>query len=360
MILTNSFNPDVRVYKEARYLIENGHRVTVVCWDREKDTECPENELRDGIHIVRYRIPSVAGTGMKQLSQFIKFMHYCKEYIRNNSYDIVHCHDLDGMIVLLLVGIKKYKYVFDMHEYYISGNKIRQILVKKIVAYFIKNSQASLYENDTYLEVYKNLNHKLMPLKNYPDASMLLPREKKDSLYFRIGYHGTLRNQIAEFTALFEACKDIDNVKVIISGGGIDLPKLKEIQKAYHNVTLNGPYDGVKETSKLYQETDILFCGYNPYNPNYQGHAEVIKFYEAIYTGTPLIMTSGIGMGEKVSMYDFGVTCDTRNSNAIKQAIMKLKQKDFYNYCSKNELLHADEYCWDNAVQILKKIYSQD
>ena len=37
MLLTNAFEMDVRVYKEARYLIEKGNNVTILCWDRNKN-----------------------------------------------------------------------------------------------------------------------------------------------------------------------------------------------------------------------------------------------------------------------------------------------------------------------------------
>ena len=32
MILTNGFDPDVRVYKEAKYLVEKNFEVTILCW----------------------------------------------------------------------------------------------------------------------------------------------------------------------------------------------------------------------------------------------------------------------------------------------------------------------------------------
>ena len=35
MVLTNGFFPDLRVYKEAKYLSKNGHDVEILCWDRD-------------------------------------------------------------------------------------------------------------------------------------------------------------------------------------------------------------------------------------------------------------------------------------------------------------------------------------
>ena len=35
MILTNSFDPDLRVYKEAQYIASKGYEVEILCCDRE-------------------------------------------------------------------------------------------------------------------------------------------------------------------------------------------------------------------------------------------------------------------------------------------------------------------------------------
>ena len=37
MILSNPFMVDPRVSKEARSLVNNGHKVTVIVWDRKND-----------------------------------------------------------------------------------------------------------------------------------------------------------------------------------------------------------------------------------------------------------------------------------------------------------------------------------
>ncbi|WP_406547903.1 hypothetical protein ACI7YV_17510 [Clostridium ljungdahlii] len=60
MILTNGFDPDPRVYKEAKSLTKLGHKITILCWDREGTyIDKPEENL-DGIKIVRFlEMPSM-------------------------------------------------------------------------------------------------------------------------------------------------------------------------------------------------------------------------------------------------------------------------------------------------------------
>ena len=44
MILTNGFGPDVRVYKEAKYLVSKGFDVEILCWDRENEFAGAESD----------------------------------------------------------------------------------------------------------------------------------------------------------------------------------------------------------------------------------------------------------------------------------------------------------------------------
>ncbi|MCI8420510.1 MAG: glycosyltransferase family 4 protein [Oscillospiraceae bacterium] len=362
MILTNGFDPDVRVYKEGKYLINKGFQVTILCWDRDLSKNHPESEKVDGIHIVRFPIASVYGTGIKQIPAFFKYIKCCKQYIQDNPCDYLHCNDIDGALVGYIVGRRKAKIVFDMHEFYEKGNSLWRWLIRKLTIFLIKQSIAALYENNIYLdESYFSIRKKLYPLRNYPDSKMISAVPKSKSNQFRIGYHGVVRDQILEFTALFEAVKDMDDVRVDINGGGMDLSQLLELQKKYKNVYVNGPYDGIKESTKLYAKTDLLFCEYNPYDPNYHGDAEVIKFYEAIFTGTPLLITKNIGMSSKVEKNGFGLACNTRDSADIKKAIEKIKSNaSFWEDCHKNELAYASDYSWEKAVTILDKIYQYE
>jgi len=359
MILTNGFDPDVRVYKEAKYLVNKGFNVTILCWDRDLSKHHEENECIDGINLIRFKISSVYGTGMKQVPQYFKFLKACKKNINSNKYDYIHCNDLDGAIIGMFCKKKSNKMIFDMHEYYEKGNFFKRYIIRKLVIRAINQSVAALYENAIYLgKEYKKVHSKLYPLRNYPDATLLERLPKTESSTFRIAYHGVVRGQIKEFTALFEAIQGLHDITVEINGGGMDLPELERIKDNYENVYVNGPYNGIVESSGLYANTDLLFCAYDPNDLNYQGDAEVIKFYEAIFTGTPILITKGIGMEKKVLENQFGISCDTRDPVEIRNAVLSIKNNNaLWNQCHENELRMAQAYSWESAVKILDNIY---
>ena len=358
MILTNEFLPDVRVYKEAKYLISKGFEVRILCWQRNVNYSLPTQEVVDGIFVNRFVIESVPGSRLKQIRPFRLFIKNCKSFLKKHHCDYLHCNDIDGAIVGYLARRKRTPMVFDMHEYYEKGNGVVRFFWRSLIIFLLKKSIAGIYENTAYLDrKYKKVKNKLFMLKNYPDSSLVKRMDKIKSDVFRIGYHGAVRSQVMFFSALFEAVKDMDDVRVDINGEGPDNPELMALAEKYNNVFIHGPFDGTKVLSQLYANTDVLFCGYNKNSLNYQGDAEVVKFYEAIFTGTPMIMTDGIGMSKKVIDNGYGVVCDVTNPNDIKEAIVKLKNTEYWNECSEKEIANSNQYNWDSAVKILDSIY---
>lgn len=359
MVLTNGFEPDVRVYKEAKYLVSIGLSVSIICWDRDCNENLPLDEIIDGIRIIRKRIKSKYGTGFKQLPRFVSFLKEVKKHIKQEEYDAYHCHDIDGAIIGFLIKTKSKRFVFDMHEFYEKKNAISRFFWRHLTIFLVKKSMFGLYTTDNYLSTkYKAISNKIFPLKNYPDHAMIQTLTKTNSNFFRIGYHGSLRNQIPHFFALFEATKNLTNVQIDINGGGIDYEKLKPLESKYPNVRINGPYNGITQSSKLYAETDLLFCPYDLSDPNYSNNTEVVKYFEAIITGTPILVTSGIGIAKKVEDNGFGVSCDTCNSKEILKCLNRfINDKSFWEKCHKNELLKKNDFTWESAVSILKEKY---
>lgn len=362
MLLTNSFFPDPRVYKEARYLISRGFKVTILCWYREDDVTLPEKEIVDGIEIIRFHIASKIGSGFKQIPAFFKYIKACRTYLKKNPCDFLHGHDLDGAITAFIARRDKTPIVFDMHEFYedfAHGKALLRKILRFSTIIMIKKSIAAIRTNDLYLKkTYETIQDKLFLLKNFPDCHLVKPLPKTESSKFRIGYHGGVRNQVAEFTTLFESVKDMADVVVDIYGTGPDLPKLKKIASSYENVTIHGRFDGARRLSELYAQADIVFAGYRP-NSDTREVQEMVKFFECIVTGTPMILTKVYTkMASEIEKFGFGLTCDTRNLDEVRDCVIKMKNDIiFRKKCSENEIRESSKYDWNQAVKILDKIY---
>ncbi len=107
MLFSMSFQPYqgryLRVYNEAKTLADSGYDVTLLAWDREGDS--PEEELRNGIQIKRFHIPAGVGVGPHRNAFNVwKFNRAAFRYLMKHPFDIVHCHNLDAIVMSLVAA----------------------------------------------------------------------------------------------------------------------------------------------------------------------------------------------------------------------------------------------------------------
>lgn len=352
MILTNGFDPDIRVYKEAKYLVKKGFDVTILCWDRKCEYKDKQDDVLDNIKIKRFHILSKPGTGMKQLFPYMKFIRKVRKYLKNKEYKYLHCHDFDGILTGMLTKKKKdKKIIFDMHEIYNNYAYTKNIFFSKIFKYVIKKSDSIIYVND---EQIKNIDKddKLIYLPNYPELETYKPVNKTQSDVIRINYIGSLRDY-KSLKSLAEIHNNIENIKVGFFGMGVCYEQLK---KEYSSQAINiyGKYDGAKESGRIYRDTDILYCAYDPNVQNWK-NAYPVKLYEAVITLTPIIVTENTVAGKFVEENKIGEVIKYCNEKSIVQAIEKIKQN--YTEYTKNLEKITNNYEWNNIAKNLEKIY---
>lgn len=354
MVLTNGFDPDVRVYKEAKYITSLGYNVEILCWDRKCEYVDKTEENMDEVKIKRFHIPSVPGSGMKQIIPFLKFIRTIKTYLKNKEYEYLHCHDFDGIIVGMFERKRKgTKLIFDMHEIYTHYAYAKNCFFKSYFNYVLKKTDYIVYVND---EQIKDINQKekLVYLPNYPERKVYEPIEKNKSNdgKIRVNYIGSVRDY-ESLKTLAEIANECDNIDIGIYGVGIAFNRLLEEYKDT-NIKLYGKYDGVNQSGEIYRNTDILYCVYNPEVKNWK-NAYPVKLYEGIITKTPIIVSKNSKAGEIVEKYLIGEIVDYDNQQELKKAIEKIK--DNYESYVKNLEQIRTQYIWEHVVINLKQIY---
>lgn len=352
MILTNGFDPDVRVYKEAKYLVTQGFDVSILAWDRKCEYKDKEEENIDGIKVKRFFIPSIPGTGLKQMLPYFKFIKEIRKYLNKEEYKYLHCHDFDGIIVGLATKKgKNKKLIFDMHEIYTHYSYSKNILFNKIFSQALKISDHIIYVNNDQIMQITNKD-KLVFLPNYPEKVVYLPIEKTNKYKFRINYIGTVRDYDS-LTTLAELANTGSELDIGIYGTGVSLNKLKENYNS-SSITFYGKYDGIRDSGKIYRNTDILYCVYNPEVKNWK-NAYPVKLFEAIITKTPIIVAKDTKVGDFVERNEIGETVEFGNIKSLKDKVQKITCE--YNKYQANLLKIKDKYNWENVVKNLDKIY---
>ena len=354
MILTNGFDPDVRVYKEAKYLVTEGFNVEIICWDRKCEYVDRNEEVIDGINIKRFCIPSKPGTGMKQIIPYIKFIKNTRKYLKDKVYSYLHCHDFDGIVVgMFTKNKKKTKIIFDMHEIYKNYSYARNIFFDFVFNKILKKSDYIIHVNEAQIEGMKStIKEKTVFLPNYPESKVYEPIEKNASEKIRVNYIGALRDY-ESLNSLAKLNNNDKNIEVGLYGTGVCYDKLKE-QYQGSNVKVYGKYNGITESGEIYRNTDILYCSYNPQIKNWKTSYPV-KLFESIVTLTPVIVTENTVSGDFVEKYGIGKTIKYGDTESIINAILDIKQS--YDMYVENIKNISDNYKWKNVVKNLKKVY---
>ena len=127
-------------------------------------------------------------------------------------------------------------------------------------------------------------------------------------------------------------------------------------------VTLYGKYNGITESGKIYRNTDILYCSYNPNVENWK-NAYPVKLYEAIITLTPIIVSKGTKVGEFVKQFDILKREALIRENRL--LIERAKNETgMYRAISENYEKYVENlreiqnnYQWETVTKNLKQIY---
>lgn len=216
MILTNSFKADIRVFKEAKSLVESGYSVEILCWDRENELLNKEEEIKEGIKIKRFFPYSKYGTGKKQVIPFLKFYKEVNKYLINKKMDIIHSHDLDGLIIGFLLKKNNQKLIYDTHEFF-SGYKtvtinkkimwLEKLLLKKVDA-IISVSESICNE------IKRNCKTLLSPvvIKNVPYFKKI---EEKNDL-FRCEFKISKNKKILLYQGVFASNRGLEDLIYIL------------------------------------------------------------------------------------------------------------------------------------------------
>jgi glycosyltransferase involved in cell wall biosynthesis len=364
MILSNPLLVDPRVHKEAKTLVEQGHQVTVLVWDRKHQYQ-PE-ETVDGIRIVR-----IHNTGILKVVRNDLFRNpfwwrkaYTKGIALNASspIDIVHCHDLDtlqaGVWLKKKLGVKL---IYDAHELWghlIQGN-VPNIVVqkaftmeKKLVQHVDHIITVSPPFKDYFASICTKPVTLVMNCKDLLYTTYEPPHNKKFTLLY-IGGMKTRRF----FPEIIDIISSLPNTKLILGGKKEDLyDRMKKYARHIPNIEFKGTIP-TEEILPLTQQSDATFIIVDPTSKHYQ-KTLFNKQFEAMVCGRPIITTKGTYAGTMTEELHCGLTVDYDKAS-VKKTIKQLQ--DNPNLCKelgKHAFQAAQEkYNWKNEQQNLIAVY---
>lgn len=367
MILTNGFDPDPRVYKEATSLVRLGHRVEIICWDREGSYVDRPIEILNNIKIVRFFANTQYGSGYKQIFKLISFYKYAYRYIKNGNFDAIHCHDFDGFYIGSKINKKlQLKLVYDEHDLFYTYFSNRKGVINSFICEFIKFKEEKLIKNaDAHIVVtpemkklYDKKSNNISIITNAPSKDIFKDINKNYSDKLRIGYIGSVR-YLDELKILAEVAQNYsDKVSVIISGRGIALDELKNYCSSFCNIEITGAFK-VGELEELYKNIDITYAFYPS---DVSSISMPNKFYESIISETPIIANIETEFGKLVEENKFGYALSEKDLYNQLNDIVKniIDDPRLLHECIHNMKTVKDKYLWEANEEVLEEIYKRN
>lgn len=366
MLLSKEFSNDSRVNKEAKTLVDSGHEITVVMWDRHGKNLI--EEIINKVKVIRIRNNLLMRVLFNDLirNPFWWRVLYkkCLELFKTKKFcfDVVHCHDLDTLPVGVLLKKKlNVKLVYDAHEifgYMVLRDQIKIVssfafLLEKKLLRFINYL---IVAETNYLQYFKKLYHgKITTVLN---CEKLLSDEyhspKND--VFTLVYIGVL-NKSRFFPNLIHVIGGIKGVKLVIAGKKENMfEEVQNLSKQFSNILFLGqiPYSEVLNWTLL---GDVILCMINPGDINNK-IATANKQFEAMVCGRPIICTKGTRSGDVTNQENCGLVIDYTNE-ALEEAVKKLRDSpDLCESLGRNALKAAiNTYNWKNEEEKLLNLY---
>ena len=323
---------DSAPYKVAKALSQNGYDVKLLVWDREGNSK---TENSNGYAICRFGFKAP----LDNLSVFfylpIWWVYEFFFLIKDNS-DIIHACDLDTLLPAVLVKlIKRVKLCYTVYDFYANTvpdghiRLIRNVVrgsVASIEKFGIRFAEVLfLTDESRYVEVKGARIRNLVYIYNSPPDCFDPKRkqELKAGTGIVIFYAGNIHRSRG-LECMMSGVEDSDNVKLIIAGTGSDKELVEKWARRCKKIQYIGWIPTYEEVLKRTIESDILFRFSDPKLPITK-YLSPCKLFEAMMCGKPIIVSDGGLMANIVREENCGLIVPYGDVDAIKEAIIKLK-----------------------------------
>lgn len=347
---------DSRSDKIINNFIDNGFDIEVYGYVRN-----PEKPL-----VCERYTPTVLGTvlnGKRYFMRILPMLWSFYQICRKSEKDAVYY--LFGLNIAMLFTLTNRKsYIYDecdLAHTYIRSKLIRnffEILDKKVIC----NSLETVFTSEGFYRYHfgdKKLNNisiianKLnKKIRNFCPVVKQLPLMSK----LRIGFVGATRfNSVLNFSSIF--ITRFPQHEFHFFGNPVSLINEFEKLKRYPNVFFHGQFANPEDLPAIYSQIDLVLSTYDVEFENVR-YAEPNKIYEAIYFKTPIIVSKGTFLSEKVNNLNIGYSINPLNNDEIVEFINGLTVDSIQDKINSLNCIPCEEAI-DESVDFFYKIKSR-
>lgn len=317
--------------------------------------------------ITHENITVIGKTKNKQyLSRLFNYFRIVTNVLLNkdNRGGLFYIFNFD-IAVLAWIFLPSKSYVYEIGDFaYLGFGKTFRNFLTKIDAKIIKKSFFTVLTS----EGFKRYLTKFVRASDISENLVIIPNRLSDKILqfdrdtrpfqdvssLSFGFAGLLRypDTILRFAKII--ADKYPNHQFHFFGDGPMRNQVEELTNRYENIFYHGPYKNPEEIGKIYETIDLCVSCYDTNGLN-QKLAEPNKLYEAIYFGTPIIVSKDTYLAEKVISEEIGYVIDAHYNDEIIAFLDDLTQTSL-NKARSNQLKIASEALLYSEKEIMERL----
>ncbi|MEE9490595.1 MAG: glycosyltransferase family 4 protein [Thermoplasmata archaeon] len=370
MLLSNPYRPDYRVEREAKALLEEGHEIRILAWDREGGHK--DAEVVGGVSVLRFGPRALYNDPFDMFVKLPLFLWRALLKSRNLDFDVVHAHDFDTLVLgRILSKLRSVKLVYDAHELYwaMVENSVPGWL-RKVVERFERRSVsradivltvtpqvASVLESYGAKEVVLVMNCEEV---REPDAERIgqvrkAMLGKAGKLALCAGMLEPSRN-MQMLIDIFAGLEGPD-IKLVVGGTGSLVSEISRAAEEAKNVDFIGWIPSAEMFDHI-SASDIIILIHDPRNTNIRLGISA-RLFNAMAAGKPVIVSDGTGNADIAREEGIGVVVPFDDADEVKSAILSLVEDEgrLADIAEKGRRAAKERYNWGIMKRRLIRAY---
>ena len=294
MVVTNACAPDPRVERHARWMVEEGHSVEIIAWDRDK---ChPVLEHRNGYTISRKR------HGWTKNSGAIRTWIRKKRFISNIKVDaeLLILNDTDTAGVQFegkkLLDIHDMAHTWPLMRGNTTFHKRAAHLMLKQARKIMKSSDRIITSSSGFKAWIKSEGYESQLVMNRRNQESLRETDEKV-----VGYFGRIR-EIESIRHMVSAAH-VAGFRVIVAGDGL---AVNQMLTEFPDIDYRGAFTE-EQLPNLIGEISVMYAMYSTVRGNILQGAIPTKMLDAAAFGRPSVVNKNTPMGELCSQEKLGI-----------------------------------------------------
>lgn len=299
---------------------------------------------------------------IKKIISFAKSIH---QILRENNHNcIFYFFGFEITAIAKILGCKNYIY----EEADISAARIKNSVIKKLLIFYdkflYKKSKLVISTSEGFIKYLfgnKEIPHNIIlqpnKLSTYFTENIrksIIPNNDSTSPKIKFGFVGLIRypNTIIRFAKIVG--KNFPEHEFHFYG---DVEKQEYIDKellSYKNIFFHGHFKNPQDLLSIYNSIDINIVCYDTKSENVK-IAEPNKLYESTYFYTPIVVSKGTFLAEKVKSMNLGFEIDCSDNQKICNFIKQLTAEKIHSIIINMTKIHVKELI-DDPTELINNI----